>query len=198
MPASPKWGAPFIWGAQHQVQRQLILHKSKLWLARHNEFYGLPRTETAFTPGWQLSEQHRYLTRGGFQAKGPVLKECQGLSAPKFLVCWMLCQRSGLPLPVGVHVPVCAICVHTTHTLLPMEPALACQSHILQIRLDRPSYPKVGICLLSCAKSLMSFGPEFCSVWNGHQERGGLLEEERSVHSRPKRYSQGPDSSQDC
>lgn len=56
-----------------------------------------------------------------------------------------------------------------------MVPALACQPHILQIRLDRPSYPRVGICLLSCAKSLMSFGPEFCSVWNGHQERVWLF-----------------------
>lgn len=58
----------------------LILHKSKPWLARHSELYGLPGTETAFTPGWQLSEQHRYLTWGGFQAKCLVLKECQGLT----------------------------------------------------------------------------------------------------------------------
>lgn len=92
----------------------------------------------------------------------------QRFSAPEFLACWVLCQRLGLglPLPVGVHVPVCSICVHTTHTLLPMEPTIACQFYILQIRLDRPSYLRVGICLLSCAKSLMGFGPEFCSVWN--------------------------------
>lgn len=45
--------------------------------------------------------------------------------------------------------------VFTPHTLLPMEPALVCISHILQMCLDRPPHLRVGICLLSCAKSLL-------------------------------------------
>lgn len=89
--------------------------------------------------------------REGLQVKCWGLRECGGFSAHLFIVCWMLCQGEGLPLLVGVGVPACArvCCTCSRHTLF-------CPwSHILQMCPDRPPHLRVGICLLSCAKSLL-------------------------------------------